>query len=62
MTSCFHIMAENTDSGHWWIIHRDSAGGTTVDVSWVLSHWVHFTVLRFIFVYVRILCISVYCM
>jgi len=31
-------------------------------LEWVLSHWAHFTVLRFIFVYVCILCITIYCM
>jgi len=31
-------------------------------LDWVLSQWAHFTVLRFIFVYVCILCITVYCM
>jgi len=33
-------------------------------VDWVLSHWAHFTVLRFIFVYVCkcIFCMTVYCM
>jgi len=30
-------------------------------LDWVLSHWAHFTTLRFIFVYVCILCIIVYC-
>ena len=30
-------------------------------LDWVLSHWAHVTVLRFIFVYVCILCITVYC-
>jgi len=30
-------------------------------LDWVSSHWGHFTVLRFIFVYVCILCITVYC-
>ena len=29
---------------------------------WVSSHWAHFTVLRFIFVYVCIFCMTVYCM
>jgi len=29
-------------------------------LDWVLSHWAHFTVLRFIFV--CIMCIIVYCM
>jgi len=32
-----------------------------ISLDWVLSHWAHFTVLRFIFVYVCILCITVYC-
>jgi len=31
-------------------------------LDWVLSHWAHFTVLRFIFVYVLIFCVSLYCM
>ena len=33
-------------------------------LDWVLSHWAHFTVLRFIFVYVNvcIFCMTVYCM
>jgi len=31
-------------------------------LDWVLSRWAHFPVLRFIFVYVCILCIIVYCM
>jgi len=32
-------------------------------LDWVLSHWAHFTVLRFIFVYMYVfLCITVYCM
>jgi len=31
-------------------------------LDWVLSHWAHFTVLGFIFVYVCIFCMTVYCM
>jgi len=31
-------------------------------LDWVLSLWAHFTVLRFIFVYVLFLCLTVYCM
>jgi len=31
----------------------------TVSLDWVLSHWAHFTVLRFIFVYV-LFCVSLY--
>ena len=31
-------------------------------LDWVLSHWTHFTVLRFIFVYVCIFCMTVHCM
>jgi len=30
-------------------------------LDWVLSHWAYFSVLRFIFVYVRIFCMTVYC-
>jgi len=31
-------------------------------LDWVLSHWAHFTVFRFIFVYVSILCLlSILC-
>ena len=33
---------------------------TNSSLDWVLSHWAHFTVLRFIFV--CIMCIIVYCM
>jgi len=32
---------------------------TNSSLDWVLSHWAHFTVLRFIFAYV--MCIIVYC-
>ena len=35
---------------------------TNSSLDWVLYHWAHFTVLRFIFVYVCILSITVYCM
>ena len=33
---------------------------TYSSLDWVLSHWAHFTVLRFIFVYVRIFCAVLY--
>jgi len=31
-------------------------------LDWVLSHWAHFTVLRFIFCVCIILCLTVFCM
>jgi len=35
---------------------------TNSSLDWVLSHWAHFTVLRFIYVYVFFCVLTVYCM
>jgi len=43
-----------------WTAHTYEQTNSSLD--WVLSHWAHFTVLRFIFVHVLFLYLTVYCM
>jgi len=54
---CNIVSNNNVHSAMQTHVNRPSSS-----LDWVLSHWGHFTVLRFIFVYVLFFCITVYCM